>query len=445
MILLVKPESIDNGFSLDMALRTEPLELEYISAMLKAAHIPCYLYEAAADPHSFEDLLCKHHPKAVAITGYITQENRIKDYARRAKKFNPDILTLVGGSHAQRNAERFFEPYIDFICRSDNIFAILDILTQKPFENIDGLCYHTCEGWQENPIESFDINRLPIPDRSHMEQYLSSYRYLDVHPIALLKTSSSCPHHCSFCYGRTLNNGRYYQRDLSLVIEEIQGIASPNIQIVDDDFLYDPERLWEFVSLIRSHNIHKTFICYGRADFITGNPELMEALSDIGLRYVMIGLEAVSNRQLDSYAKGTSLDINCSCVRLLQELSIHPVGLFIVDIRFRRKDFKNMRRFIHSLGISYTGISIFTPIPGTALYRQYEKRLITHDPEKWDFMHLVVPPVHLSLFGFYLEYYLLVMDLFRLAQKKGIYKFLRLNDYKHIFRKLLFQEGLFKK
>lgn len=444
MILLVKPESIDNGFSLDMALRTEPLELEYISAMLKAAHIPCYLYEAALDPHSFEDLLYEYHPDAVAITGYITQENRIKDYASRTKAFDPDILTLVGGSHAQKNAERFFEPDIDFICRSDNIFAILDILEQKPFENIDGLCYHTCEGWQKNPIEDFDINRLPIPDRSHMERYLSSYRYLDVHPVALLKTSSSCPHHCSFCYGRTLNNGRYYQRDLSLVIEELQSIASPNIQIADDDFLYDTERLWDFISLVRSHNIHKTFICYGRADFITENPELMKALSHIGLRYVMIGLEAVSNRQLDSYAKGTSLDINCSCVRLLQDLSIQPVGLFIVDIRFRRKDFKNLRRFIHSLGISYTGISIFTPIPGTALYRQYEKRLITRDPEKWDFMHLVVPPVHLSIFRFYLEYFLLVMDLFRLAQKKGIYKFLRLNDYKHIFRKLLFQEGLRK-
>ena len=227
-----------------------------------------------------------------------------------------------------------------------------------------------------------------------------------------------------------------------MVIKEIQEISSPNIQIVDDDFLYDEKRLWQFVSLIRSHQIHKTFICYGRADFITAHPELMKALADIGLKYVMIGLEAVSNRQLDSYAKGTSLDMNCCCIRLLRDLSIHPVGLFIVDIRFRRKDFRNLRRFIRSLELAYTGVSIFTPIPGTALYRQYEKRLLTKDPEKWDFMHLVVPPVHLSLFGFYLEYFLLVMELFRLAQKKGIYRFLHLNDYKHIFRTLLFHEGL---
>ena len=35
MILLVKPEAAGSGFSLDMALKTEPLELEYIKAMLK--------------------------------------------------------------------------------------------------------------------------------------------------------------------------------------------------------------------------------------------------------------------------------------------------------------------------------------------------------------------------------------------------------------------------
>lgn len=159
----------------------------------------------------------------------------------------------------------------------------------------------------------------------------------------------------------------------------------------------------------------------------------------------MVGLEAVSNHQLDSYAKGTSLNINCACIRLLQKLSIHPVGLFIVDIRFRRKDFRNLRRFIRSLDLAYTGVSIFTPIPGTGLYEKYEKRLLTREPEKWDFMHLVIPPVHLSVFGFYLEYFLLVMELFQLARKKGIYSFLKLNDYKRIFLKLLFWEGLFKK
>lgn len=47
----------------------------------------------------------------------------------------------------------------------------------------------------------------------------------------------------------------------------------------------------------------------------------------------------------------------------------------------------------------------------------------------------------MSRFHFYFEYYLLIMDLFRIAQKAGIYSFLRLKDYKNIFLKLLFTDS----
>ena len=77
--------------------------------------------------------------------------------------------------------------------------------------------------------------------------------------------------------------------------------------------------------------------------------------------------------------------------------------------------------------------SIFTPIPGTPLFNEYRDRLTTENYEKWDFMHLVVKPECMSRFHFYFEYYLLIMDLFRIAQKAGIYSFLRLKDYKNIF------------
>lgn len=105
---------------------------------------------------------------------------------------------------------------------------------------------------------------------------------------------------------------------------------------------------------------------------------------------------------------------------MLKKLDIHIVGLFIVDIHFTSRDFRNMRRFIRQSGISYTGVSIFTPIPGTDIFEEYKNQLLTHDMERWDFMHLVLPPVHMGRFRFYLEYYRLVMLLFSIAEKKGI-------------------------
>lgn len=452
MILLIKPPPADNPFSLDMALKTEPLELELIGAMLREQGIPYYIYEASLDSLSLEEVLKIYRPKAAALTGYITQEYVIKDYIRRIKFYDNTIITIAGGSHAQLNYEHFFMEDLSYLCRSDNIYAILELLAyeetydtiaswKKNRCDIDGLCYQEDGGWHVNEVQPFDINLLPIPDRSQCIRYSSHYRYLDVTPVALIKTSSSCPYHCSFCYGRLLNKGTYCQRDLQKVIEEIKTIAAPYIQIVDDDFLCDKKRLECFISLMEENNIQKTFICYGRSDFICQEADLIKRLIQIGFRYIMVGLEAVSDDTLDSYQKHTSTNINTACIRILQESGANVVGLFIVDIHFRKRDFNQLRKFIRQSGLYYIGVSLLTPIPGTKLYEQYEAKLLTHNMEKWDFMHLVVPPVHMSRFRFYLEYYLLVLDLFRIANKKGIYRFIRLNDYKAIFLKLLVPWG----
>lgn len=62
MILLVKPEAADNGFSLDMALKTEPLELEYIKAMLKEYNAESMIYEASFDRRSFDEIFNEYTP-----------------------------------------------------------------------------------------------------------------------------------------------------------------------------------------------------------------------------------------------------------------------------------------------------------------------------------------------------------------------------------------------
>lgn len=128
MILLVKPEAAGSGFSLDMALKTEPLELEYIKAMLKEFDVESIIYEASFNRRSFDEIFREYNPDAVAVTGYITQENIMLSYVRRAKELCPGCITMVGGSHAQLNPERFFDPAVSYICRSDNIYAIADVL-----------------------------------------------------------------------------------------------------------------------------------------------------------------------------------------------------------------------------------------------------------------------------------------------------------------------------
>ena len=84
---------------------------------------------------------------------------------------------------------------------------------------------------------------------------------------------------------------------------EIEELKESNIYIVDDDFLYDEKRLWTFVNEIKRRDIKKKYICYGRSDFIASHEELMKALKEIGLYYVLVGLESISDKQLKKYDK----------------------------------------------------------------------------------------------------------------------------------------------
>ena len=105
------------------------------------------------------------------------------------------------------------------------------------------------------------------------------------------------------------------------------------------------------------------------------------------------------------------------------------MGMLIVDLEFTKKDFTNMYKWIKKTGLKHVALSIFTPLPGSALYKDYEDKLITDDLTKFDYIHLVVKPTKISEKMYYLYYYILVFKLFNLAKKYGIYDFM---DYKKL-------------
>ena len=67
-------------------------------------------------------------------------------------------------------------------------------------------------------------------------------------PCALLKTSFGCPYNCSFCFCKEITEGKYFSREIDDVIKELSLIEEEEIYIVDDDFLYDKNRLNKFIA-----------------------------------------------------------------------------------------------------------------------------------------------------------------------------------------------------
>ncbi|MHB1454785.1 MAG: B12-binding domain-containing radical SAM protein [Saccharofermentanales bacterium] len=440
-VLLVRPPA-PNTLSFIKVLDNEPLELEYLHTALCASGHEDYIYDGLIEEQSIEDTIIRERPDAIAITGYITQEKLMMAYASAAKKINPAIATVIGGVHAQLNYVRLYHEDVDYIARSESMEAFIALIRyigdkEGRLEEINGLCYKETGGYKTVPLVPSDINLLPVPDRTFFYRNRHHYRYLDLTEVATIKTSFSCPYGCNFCYCTLLAGGRYAVRDMDLVIQELEALDYRNVQIVDDDFLVDPARLWEFIRLVRERGIQKTFLCYARADFVAGNPEIVQALADIGFRYFLVGLEAVTDSELSGYNKKTSVDANRRCVGVIHAAGAECIGLMIAPIGADRKYFRELYDWIVENQLKYVTVSIFTPIPGTPLYEEYKTRLITDDIEDWDFLHLVLKPERLTAGQFYREYYKLFLKLYRIARKTGIYDFMDLKFYKNMLTSYL--------
>ncbi|WP_446010945.1 B12-binding domain-containing radical SAM protein [Candidatus Electrothrix sp.] len=400
-ILLIRPK-YHTGMSRFGSIRTEPLELEYLArAVLDQGH-EYQIWDGQFDG-SLRRACKEYQPDLVAITGYYPARDQMLLAARTIRSLQPEAVIIIGGVHAELNQEDFQQPEIDLIVHSGGVFTFQEILACKRanWANLTGISWQDEQGqWQENSKASFDPHKLPQPDRSYFHAHKQRFSWLYHGPAALVKTGFGCPYSCSFCYCRLLNNGVYQARKIVEVVEEIKTINCSLIWLIDDTFLLDSQRLRSFAPALQKQGIQKKFIIYARADFICKHPEILPLLKEIGVIEVIIGLEAIDDHGLKEFNKQVNAEQNQDCVRLLRQQGIGCVGLFIMDQQARAVDFRKLDQWITKTGLNTYTISVFSPFPGTEEYPALADQLLTKDCRKWDLLHLVLPPQHLSRLGF---------------------------------------------
>lgn len=444
-ILLIHPEISRTKYNFVGVIENECLELEYISAMLKEhGHNVC-LYDGQVERISVSKAIADNNPDIVYVCGRTRQENFMLEYCGLAKDYNGSIITIIGGLHAQLCYERMYNDNVDYILTTFDIFRLHDIIDYHFGDNtvnlaeVEGICYKVSGKWIKNNAKAFDIKKLPLPDRSYFYQHPDNYRYLELEHAAWVRTAYSCPYRCEFCHRNRMNSGVYVCRDIEDVVEEIKNIESDNIYIVDDDFLYDINRVNTFIKLVKEKNINKKYICYGRADFIAANEMLMQQLKNIGLYYVLVGLEAIEDTYLKDYNKKSNVKNNIKSIDICNRLGISIMGMFIIDLDYTKKDFKKLYKWIKNHSLRHVAISIYTPEMGLESFEEYKERLITDNPSHWDYLHIVAKPDNMSVKQYYFHYYVLLIKLFLKAKREGVYDFIDYKDYILSFIKNIFK------
>ncbi|WP_017416326.1 B12-binding domain-containing radical SAM protein [Clostridium tunisiense] len=431
-ILLVRPRPPKETIGLQSVMICEPLELEYLVANIKPLGHEIEILDMILERNSLEYYIKKYNPEVVGITGYISHVNVIKNYAKEIKGVSRAIKVVVGGVHAEVVPEDFLSEHIDYIIRANGIQTFTNI--------INSLETHECSKvpgtYGGEIIEKAMEFTWKHPDRKSVSRYRNRYYYMFHNPCALIKTSYGCPYKCSFCFCRNITDGKYFARDLEDIVCELKDIEEEEVYIVDDDFLFNKERLLKFAEILKAHGIKKKFLVYGRSDFIAENQQVIEKLSEVGLRACIVGLESSSEEELIKYNKKSEVKLNERAVEVLQKYDIECYATLILGIDWGKEDFDRLYQWVKKLNIRFVNLQPFTPLPGTDLFQQYKNQLIVkrEEYEKWDLAHLTVTPSKLSIRNYYFNiiklYYKIIMrpsNVLYIIKKYGFLETLKLS------------------
>jgi len=354
-------------------------------------------------------VLERFEPDLVGITAYTIHVNVVRRLFEQVKRWNPDIVTVVGGHHATVQPSDFHSPDIDLVVAGDGIAAFREIVARlengRPLAGIPGVALGSAGGALAAlaPAPLGGLDDCPPPLRSltgaHRHRYYSEW----MRPLASVRTSKGCPFRCSFCAQWKIAGGRYFRRQPERIVEELATIAEPYVFFADDESLVDVKRMARLAALIAEARLDKSFFLYGRSDTIAANPGLLARWRDVGLRRVFVGLEFFRDEDLGYVGKRSSVADNDRAVRLLQSLGIDIYASFILRPEFTRDDFAALRGYCRRLDLDFASFAVLTPLPGTDLYAELQGDLLVDDFDYFDFIHTVLPTA-LPLESFYQEY-----------------------------------------
>ena len=395
-VLLVRPPVPPHTIGLKNVMVCEPLELEYVAAGLQGHEVQ--IFDGILE-RDLAGRLRAFAPDVVGTSSYIAGVNEAIKVCRAAKGWNRECWTVVGGVQASQVPEDFADSAVDCIVLGDGTSIMPELMAafagERPLEDIPGLALPVGDGVYRTGERPYmpRPDELPFPRRDLVAHLRHRYYYLFHQPVTTMKTTWGCWYRCNFCYTWRITDGAPFSRSPESIAAELQTIDSEDVYIVDDIFLINRRRLTALARLLRERGIRKRYLCYGRADFIAENEDIIAEWANLGLTAVLIGLEASTDAELDSMEKECTVDFNRRAIEVLRRHGVDTYGSLITQPDYTPADWRRLFRFIEDTGLYYVNISPLTPQPGTVIWEQYRDRItVTREAHGlWDFSHMILP------------------------------------------------------
>lgn len=231
------------------------------------------------------------------------------------------------------------------------------------------------------------MNGMVIPRRDLLD------RGMYVTGFNTIQATRGCPFNCDYCAVTAFFGNEFRVRPVEDVIDEIRRFDTKEFFFMDDNIVGRPRYAKElFRELIPLK------VKWGSQASITmaKDPELLSLYAKSGGRYAFIGLESISQKNLDKMKKSwASVKDYKDAIRNIHAAGINILGSFVFGLDEDDKMvFKNTFDFIMDTGIDAAQFHILTPLPGTVTYGVLEKegRITDRDWAKYHTGEVVFSP-----------------------------------------------------
>ena len=178
------------------------------------------------------------------------------------------------------------------------------------------------------------------------------------------------------------------------VCDELEIIESEYIYFCDDENFINEKYAWALAEEIERRGIKKRYFAWTRSTTVNRSPELLKKWHGIGLDGAFIGFEFINDAELKAATKAATVKANEQALATLRELDIVVHAAFILRSDYTEEDFDRVRAYVDKMPASQCSFTVFTPIPGTAEYADYEKNFtVPHEIayDLHDCMHPLLP------------------------------------------------------
>ena len=367
-----------------LEMRYPPLNLAYLAAALRKNVDSSIEFKIITN--DFEETLNSFNPDVVGISSVTQNYNRAKEYAKIAKAMGKKVL--MGGVHISSLPQTMTDD-MDIAVIGEGEETIVEVFKNN-FKNLDkikGIAHKKDGKIIINPPRELtkDLDSIEPPARD----------LINIEDHTFMFTSRGCPYRCVFCSSsRFWKTVRFHSAER--VIQEIKLLTEKYgvkyIEMFDDLFIADKERLKKIAELIKKENINVKIACSARANMV--DDETMQLLKQMNVQKIVLGLESGNDRIL-TYLKGidgrttVTVEQNYNAVRLANKYGILVnAGLVIGSPDETEKEVMDTYKLAATSGVNHFEAYVLTPLPGTPIWDLAKKKGFVSDDANFDWSKL---------------------------------------------------------